>query len=45
MYYNDITIINVFHSGTQASNPEDPNAQWLEYDFKCKPGNVTQMPW
>lgn len=28
--------------GTLAENPND--ADWLEYDFKCKPGNLSQMP-
>ena len=24
--------------------PDNPNAAWREYEFKCKPGNVTRAP-
>ncbi|KAF6034961.1 LMF1 [Bugula neritina] len=26
------------------NNPDDPSARWYEYEFKCKPGNVTKRP-
>ena len=25
-------------------NPTDPNARWLEYEFKCKPGSLDRRP-
>ncbi|XP_013382135.1 lipase maturation factor 1-like [Lingula anatina] len=25
-------------------NPQDPSAKWLEYEFKCKPGDVYRRP-
>ncbi|MDP7037526.1 MAG: lipase maturation factor family protein [Myxococcota bacterium] len=25
-------------------NPKDPNARWLEYEFKCKPGSLDRRP-
>ena len=28
----------VVFKGTYAQNPNDPKAEWLEYEFKCKPG-------
>ncbi|XP_022092556.1 lipase maturation factor 1-like [Acanthaster planci] len=34
----------VIFEGTYATNPKDPSAVWLEYEFKCKPGNVTRRP-
>ncbi|XP_033117736.1 lipase maturation factor 1-like isoform X2 [Anneissia japonica] len=34
----------VIFQGTSSTNPTDPNAEWLEYEFKCKPGNVTRTP-
>ena len=34
----------VVFEGTYSQDPKDPNAIWLEYDFKCKPGNLTQTP-
>merc|ERR1712062_786230 len=34
----------IIFEGTYATNPDDSNAEWLEYEFKCKPGNVKQMP-
>nr|XP_022337008.1 lipase maturation factor 1-like [Crassostrea virginica] len=33
----------VIFQGTY-DNPYEPNAHWEEYDFKCKPGNVTSRP-
>ncbi|XP_067657065.1 lipase maturation factor 1-like [Haliotis asinina] len=30
--------------GTSSSDPNDPSAKWLEYEFKCKPGNITRRP-
>lgn len=24
--------------------PDSPAAEWLEYEFKCKPGNVSRVP-
>ncbi|XP_071961241.1 lipase maturation factor 1-like isoform X1 [Antedon mediterranea] len=34
----------VIFLGTSSLNPTDPKAEWLEYEFKCKPGNVTRAP-
>ncbi|XP_038064313.1 lipase maturation factor 1-like [Patiria miniata] len=34
----------VIFEGTYATNPKDPSAVWLEYEFICKPGNVTRRP-
>ncbi|XP_071481421.1 lipase maturation factor 1-like [Diadema antillarum] len=34
----------VIFQGTSSRNPNDPRAVWLEYEFKCKPGNVTRRP-
>ncbi|CAH1273339.1 LMF1 [Branchiostoma lanceolatum] len=34
----------VIFQGTYAMNPTDPGAVWEEYEFKCKPGNVTRRP-
>uniref|UniRef100_A0A914W755 Lipase maturation factor n=1 Tax=Plectus sambesii TaxID=2011161 RepID=A0A914W755_9BILA len=34
----------VVMQGTTAHDPYDSSAQWLEYEFKCKPGNVTRRP-
>ena len=33
----------VIFQGTTAENPSDPNAVWLEYEFKCKPGNCYNL--
>ncbi|XP_071089721.1 lipase maturation factor 1-like [Haliotis cracherodii] len=30
--------------GTSSSDPNDPSAKWLEYEFKCKPGNIRRRP-
>lgn len=30
--------------GTVSDEPELPSTVWLQYEFKCKPGNVTKMP-
>ncbi|CAN0527871.1 unnamed protein product, partial [Laminaria digitata] len=30
--------------GTRHPDPLDPRAEWKEYDFKCKPGDVNQTP-
>ncbi|XP_046574863.1 LOW QUALITY PROTEIN: lipase maturation factor 1-like [Haliotis rubra] len=29
---------------TFESDPSDPRAKWLEYEFKCKPSNITRRP-
>ncbi|XP_053326884.1 lipase maturation factor 1 [Spea bombifrons] len=34
----------VIIQGTSSSDPNDPNAVWEEYEFKCKPGNLTRRP-
>ncbi|XP_041370268.1 lipase maturation factor 1-like isoform X2 [Gigantopelta aegis] len=34
----------VIFQGTRSNDPSDPSAEWLEYNFKCKPGNVTRRP-
>ncbi|KAG1701400.1 Lipase maturation factor 1 [Nymphon striatum] len=34
----------VILQGTYSTDPNDPSASWLEYEFKCKPGNVTKRP-
>ena len=34
----------VIIEGTHGPDPNSPNAEWLEYDFKCKPGNLSQAP-
>jgi hypothetical protein len=34
----------VIFQGTYASNPNDPSANWYEYEFMCKPGNITRRP-
>ena len=31
----------VIIEGTLAANPAAPGVEWLSYEFKCKPGNVT----
>lgn len=31
-------------SGTRSLNPHAPDVEWKEYEFKCKPGNVTRRP-
>ncbi|XP_052703291.1 lipase maturation factor 1-like [Crassostrea angulata] len=33
----------VIFQGTY-DNPHEPSARWEEYEFKCKPGNVTRRP-
>jgi hypothetical protein len=30
--------------GTWDEDPRNPNANWMEYDFPCKPGDLTQRP-
>ncbi|KAB7500197.1 Lipase maturation factor 1 [Armadillidium nasatum] len=30
--------------GTHSEEPTFPNATWLEYEFKCKPGNLKRRP-
>ena len=30
--------------GTWDEDPKSPNANWMEYDFPCKPGDLTQRP-
>ena len=34
----------IIFMGTHSDNPNDPNAEWFEYEFKCKPGSVTRRP-
>ncbi len=34
----------VIVKGTRSSDPRAAAAEWLEYEFKCKPGNVTRRP-
>jgi hypothetical protein len=34
----------VIFKGTKSENLSDPNIKWLEYEFKCKPGNVKRRP-
>ncbi|XP_075421898.1 lipase maturation factor 1 isoform X2 [Ascaphus truei] len=34
----------VIIQGTSSLNPNDPNAVWEEYEFNCKPGNLTRRP-
>ncbi|KAG8433306.1 hypothetical protein GDO86_017551, partial [Hymenochirus boettgeri] len=30
--------------GTSSLDPKDPSAVWEEYEFNCKPGNLTRRP-
>ncbi|XP_022239177.1 lipase maturation factor 1-like [Limulus polyphemus] len=34
----------VIFQGTYSEDPNDPDASWEEYEFKCKPGNITRRP-
>ncbi|XP_068100258.1 lipase maturation factor 1 [Hyperolius riggenbachi] len=34
----------VILQGTSSLDPNDPKAVWEEYEFKCKPGNLTRRP-
>ncbi|XP_072021054.1 lipase maturation factor 1-like [Amphiura filiformis] len=34
----------VIFMGTLSDDPNDPEAEWLEYEFKCKPGSITRRP-
>lgn len=34
----------VILQGTSSLDPNSPGAVWEEYEFKCKPGNVTRRP-
>lgn len=34
----------VIFEGTLSSNPTDPSAEWLPYEFHCKPGNISRRP-
>ncbi|CAH2307372.1 lipase maturation factor 1 [Pelobates cultripes] len=34
----------VIIQGTSSSDPNNPSAVWEEYEFKCKPGNLTRRP-
>ncbi|XP_069838241.1 lipase maturation factor 1 isoform X2 [Dendropsophus ebraccatus] len=34
----------VIIQGTSSLDPNDPKAVWEEYEFKCKPGNLTRRP-
>ena len=38
------TRTEIILEGTLANDPNAENAVWLEYEFKCKPGNVTRTP-
>ena len=30
--------------GTRSAEPGSPDAEWREYEFKCKPGNTSRTP-
>ncbi|ELU02414.1 hypothetical protein CAPTEDRAFT_179420 [Capitella teleta] len=34
----------VVFQGTHSLEPNAPNAEWKDYEFKCKPGNITRRP-
>lgn len=34
----------VIYEGTESSDPSNPSAKWLEYEFKCKPGALSKRP-
>lgn len=34
----------VIFQGTNSLDPYSPKAVWEEYEFKCKPGNITRRP-
>ena len=34
----------VIFQGTSSLDPSSPTAVWEEYEFKCKPGNVSRTP-
>jgi hypothetical protein len=34
----------VVFKGTYSKNLMDKNIEWLEYEFKCKPGDVNRRP-
>ncbi|XP_071976049.1 lipase maturation factor 1 isoform X2 [Engystomops pustulosus] len=34
----------VIIQGTSSPDPNDPTALWEEYEFNCKPGNLTRRP-
>ncbi|XP_003727400.2 lipase maturation factor 1 [Strongylocentrotus purpuratus] len=34
----------VIFQGTGDPNPSNPAAEWLEYEFKCKPGDIRRRP-
>lgn len=34
----------VIFQGTSSPDPQSPTAVWEEYEFKCKPGNITRRP-
>jgi hypothetical protein len=38
------TRTEIILEGTLDIDPTSGSAVWLEYEFKCKPGNVTRMP-
>lgn len=38
------TRTEVILQGTHSNNPNSDDAVWLEYEFKCKPGNITRRP-
>nr|XP_039274216.1 lipase maturation factor 1-like [Styela clava] len=38
------TRTEVILQGTYDNNPNSDDAVWLEYEFKCKPGNITRRP-
>ena len=38
------TRTEVVLQGTRSPDPNDPGAEWLEYEFKCKPGSLERRP-
>ena len=36
--------MQVILEGTMALDPHAADAEWLEFQFPCKPGNVTRAP-
>ena len=34
----------IIFQGSYGPNPSAPSAEWLDYEFKCKPGNVSRAP-
>ena len=46
LYHSSVTKTRteVILQGTNSLDPSSPSAVWEEYEFKCKPGNVTRIP-